>query len=302
MSPPTRRISAFQEAKAALRNRLIRTMAPLSDRLYREKPRTRVIAIHDISPACYKAFEKKMRWLLERFQLVSLNDIEQQSGLDFHRLNIGVTFDDAFKEHATFVAPLLADMGIPATFFIPSGVIGLEGDAAKKFSLQRLRRSRSFEFMNEKDLKNISQNSLFEIGSHTTDHADLGIMTDEEKLRYEILHDKNTLEGMTGRPVQRLAFPFGGYGNVSPQALNIIQAAGFRSAFTIVPSFWSRERNLFLIGRDSLSVELGDHVWDGLLRGGYDSFSFLKGRKKLRSLTRHCRTLEYIYNKSRPAI
>jgi len=253
-----------------------------------------VIAVHDVSPASYDAFEKKMRWLLERFRLVSLSDIEQQSGLDIHRLNVAVTFDDAFKEHATFVAPLLSDMGIPATFFIPSGVIGLEGDAAKKFSLQRLRRSRSFEFMNEKELKSLSQSSLFEIGSHTTDHADLGIITDEEKLRYEILHDKNTLEDMTGKPVQRLAFPFGGYWNVSRQALNIIQAAGFRSAFTIVPSFWSRERNLFLVGRDSLSVELEDRVWNGFLRGGYDSFGFLKGRKKLQSLRRHCKMLESI--------
>jgi len=253
-----------------------------------------VIAVHDVSPASYDAFEKKMRWLLERFRLVSLSDIEQQSGLDIHRLNVAVTFDDAFKEHATFVAPVLSDMGIPATFFIPSGVIGLEGDAAKKFSLQRLRRSRSFEFMNEKELKSLSQSSLFEIGSHTTDHADLGIITDEEKLRYEILHDKNTLEDMTGKPVQRLAFPFGGYWNVSRQALNIIQAAGFRSAFTIVPSFWSRERNLFLVGRDSLSVELEDRVWNGFLRGGYDSFGFLKGRKKLQSLRRHCKMLESI--------
>ena len=292
MSPRTQLISA--SAKSALRNRLIRTIAPLSDRLYRERPRTRVIAVHDVSPASYDAFEKKMRWLLERFRLVSLSDIEQQSGLDIHRLNVAVTFDDAFKEHATFVAPLLSDMGIPATFFIPSGVIGLEGDAAKKFSLQRLRRSRSFEFMNEKELKSLSQSSLFEIGSHTTDHADLGIITDEEKLRYEILHDKNTLEDMTGKPVQRLAFPFGGYWNVSRQALNIIQAAGFRSAFTIVPSFWSRERNLFLVGRDSLSVELEDRVWNGFLRGGYDSFGFLKGRKKLQLLRRHCRMLESI--------
>jgi peptidoglycan/xylan/chitin deacetylase (PgdA/CDA1 family) len=294
MSPTTQRISAFQKAKSPFRDRLIRTMAPLSDRMYREKPRTRVIAIHDISRSAYEAFEKKMRWLIERFRLVSLSDIEKQSGLDFYRLNVAVTFDDAFKEHATFVAPLLKDMGIPATFFIPSGVIGLEGDAAKKFSLQRLRRSRSFEFMNEKELKNISQSSLFEIGGHTTNHADLGVITDEEKLRYEILHDKNTLEGMTGKPVQRLAFPFGGYRNVSPQALDIIQAAGFRSAFTIVPSFWSRERNLFLVGRDSLAVGLEDRIWDGFLRGGYDTFSFLKGRKKLKSLTRHCRMLDSI--------
>jgi len=297
MSRTTQRILAVQKAKSLLRHRLIRTMAPLSDRMYREKPRTRVIALHDIPPASYEAFEKKMEWLVARFRLVSLNDIERQSGLDFHRLNLALTFDDAFKEHATFVAPLLKEKRIPATFFIPSGVIGLEGDAAKKFSSKGLRRSKSFEFMNEEELRNITQCSLFEIGSHTTDHADLGTITDEEKLRYEIVHDKNTLERMTGKSVQRLAFPFGSYWNVSPQALNIIHLGGFRSSFTIVPSFWSRERDLFLVGRDSLAVEHEDRLWDGFLRGGYDTFSFLKGRKKLQSLTRHCRMLDPI-NKS----
>jgi len=84
---------------------------------------------------------------------------------------------------------------------------------------------------------------------------------------------------------------------VSPQALNIIQLGGFRSSFTIVPSFWSRERDLFLVGRDSLAVELEDKIWDGFLRGGYDTFSFLKGRKKLQSLTRHCRMLDSIDKK-----
>jgi peptidoglycan/xylan/chitin deacetylase (PgdA/CDA1 family) len=288
MSSRTQLISAFQKAKSGLRNRLIRSIAPFSDRLYRKKPRARVIAFHDIPPSSCEAFEKKMHWLLQRFRVVSLDDIEQQSGLEFHRLNVAVTFDDAFREHVTFVAPLLTDMGIPATFFIPSGVIGLEGDAARKFSLQRLRRSRPFEFINEKELKSLSQNSLFEIGSHTTNHADLGVTTDEEKLRYEILHDKNILEHITGKPVRRLAFPFGGYRNVSPQALNMIQAAGFRSAFTIVPSFWSRARNPFLVGRDSLAVELEDKVWDGFLRGGYDTFGFVKGCKYLRLLRRHC--------------
>jgi peptidoglycan/xylan/chitin deacetylase (PgdA/CDA1 family) len=294
MNRTTQGISAFQKAKSALQDRLIQTMAPLSDRIYREKPRARVIVVHDIPPASYEAFEKKMGWLIERFRLVSLNDIEQRSKLDSHRLNVALTFDDGFKEHATFVAPLLTEMRIPATFFIPSGVIGLEGDAAKQFSSNGLRRSKAFEFMNEQELKNISQSSLFEIGSHTTDHADLGIITDEGKLRYEIIHDKNTLERVTEKPVHRLAFPFGSYWNVSPQAINIIQRGKFRSSFTIVPSFWGRDRDRFLVGRDSLAVELEEKIWDGFLKGGYDTFSFLKGRKKLKSLTRHCRMLDSI--------
>ena len=123
----------------------------------------------------YEAFSKELRWLLERFRLVALNDIDQRSRLDSHRLNVALTFDDAFKEHATFVAPLLTEKRIPATFFVPSAAIGLRGDDAKKFSLNGLRRSKSFEFMNETELKNISQSSLFEIGSHTTHHADLRV-------------------------------------------------------------------------------------------------------------------------------
>jgi peptidoglycan/xylan/chitin deacetylase (PgdA/CDA1 family) len=274
----------LQKAKSSFRNRLIRTIAPFSDRAYTEKPRARVIVLHDIPPANYGLFEKKMRWLKERYRIVSLNDIEQRSGLDHYQLNVAVTFDDGFKEYATFVAPLLEKMQIPATFFVPSGALGLKDEAAKNFSLKCLRRSKPFEFLSEEQLNELVQNPLFEVGSHTISHTDLGVTIDDEQLKIEIISDKNTLEQITGKPVQRIAFPFGSYWNVSPQALKIIQEAGFRSAFTIVPSFYSRDRNSFLVGRDSLSINYEDRVWDGFLRGGYDAISFLKGYNRLKLL------------------
>ena len=35
-----------------------------------------------------------------------------------------LTFDDAYLDHATFVAPRLAELGLPATFFIPTDWVG----------------------------------------------------------------------------------------------------------------------------------------------------------------------------------
>jgi peptidoglycan/xylan/chitin deacetylase (PgdA/CDA1 family) len=107
----------------------------------------------------------------------------------------------------------------------------------------------------------------------------------EDEVASEIVEDKAALENLTGRPVRFFAFPFGSPGNLSAQALRAIADAGYRAAFTIVPGFWSRGRNPYLLGRDCLSVEMDDRVWDAFLRGGYDAVSSLRYRRRLQSVT-----------------
>lgn len=63
-------------------------------------------------------------------------------------------------------------------------------------------------------------------------------------------------------------------------ARRALEAAGFRAAFTIVPSFWSSDRDRYLVGRDSLSVEADERAWATALRGGYDPIGWVKERRR----------------------
>jgi peptidoglycan/xylan/chitin deacetylase (PgdA/CDA1 family) len=269
--------------KGVLREGLIGTLAPVSERAFRERPRVRVLCFHDVEPGPRSPFPAKMRWLAERYRVVPLERALTREGLDGSRLNVALSFDDGYAEHATFAAPILHELGLPATFFVPSGAIDLSGEEARRFAETGMRRtSRRFAFMTSSEVAQIAAEPLFEIGAHTTNHVDLGAVRDRATLANEIGGDKSRLEALSGATLRFFAFPFGGAQHTSPEAREAIEESGFAAAFTIMPGYWSSGQERYLVGRDSLAVDLSRRSWEGSLRGGYDAISLLKLRRDAR--------------------
>lgn len=252
---------------------MVRAIAPFSDVLYGEKPRIRVLALHDVLEP--DVFTKKMKWLKTYTHVVSLRDAYEKKNLDPSHLNVVITFDDGYKNQF-LAAASLRELSLPATFFVPSAAIGLSGEKAETFSVQNLKRSRAFEFMSEADVLLLSKDPLFEIGGHTKNHVDLGLEYTQETLRSEIKDDKTALEKITGKPVDFMAYPFGSVKNVCDASARAIREAGYKASFTILPSFWRKNDDPFRIGRDSLSFEESDELWAAWLSGGYDFPSRVK--------------------------
>jgi len=276
--------------RSSVRDFLIRLMAPFSVILHREKPRRRIIALHDIPPAHHALFRHKMEWLKEHTNIVSISALAHGEGLDQTKLNIALSFDDGFKEYATFVAPILAEMHLPATFFTPSGALDLRAEGAKQFSKEGLKRSITFEFMTTEELRTLAQNPLFTIGGHTMHHKDVATL-DAKGLEEEVAQDKLALEGVIGKEIEWFAYPFGGVVNMSAPAVRKIKESGYTHAFSIIPSFWKRQDHRYLVGRDSLSVADGDDLWGAWLLGGYDSLSAMKNRNGMRILCEEVSTV-----------
>lgn len=270
--------------RSAIRNLLVRCCAPLSPLFLREKPRRRIVALHDIPQSHETLFIEKMEWLKKHCHIVSLNDLASGKGLEVERLNIALSFDDGFKEYAHFVMKTLVDMNIPATFFTPSGALGLSGKEATQFSREGLKRRITFEFMTKEELKKLSENPLFTIGGHTTHHKDVATL-DTEGLKEEITDDKTALEGIIGKPIAWFAYPFGGIVNISASAVTTIKKSGYVSAFSIMPSFWRKTDHTYLVGRDSLSVIDSDSLWHAWLAGGYDPLTTVKNYLRMKALT-----------------
>jgi peptidoglycan/xylan/chitin deacetylase (PgdA/CDA1 family) len=269
--------------KTLLRDSLIRAIAPVADALYRERPRVRVVVFHDTPVELAALLRERLLWLGEHASIVSLEEAAARSRLDPERLNVALTFDDGLKEHHGVAAQLLDDLGLTGTFFIPTGALDLEGAAAAEFSRTNLRRQRRFEFMSSGELRELAEHLSFEIGGHTESHPDLSVAVD---LDAEVSRSKETLERLTGRSVRWFAYPFGSPEHVSVTALQALERAGYRGAFTIVPSFWSVRDDPFLIGRDALTATDTEDSWERFLRGGYDALSELKYRKSLAKLRR----------------
>ncbi|MEX0673980.1 MAG: polysaccharide deacetylase family protein [Gaiellaceae bacterium] len=263
-------------AKERVRDALIHVLAPLAERANAERPRARVLSFHDVPESLRDEFARKLEWLARTFRIVTLAGIHSRTGLDPFRLNVALTFDDGFREHARFVGPLLRRLGLPAVFFVPSGAVGLSGEAAAAFSRANLRRGSAFEFVRSEEVARLAADPLFEIGGHTVSHVDVAAVDDEAVLEREIRDDKEALERLTGGSLRWFAFPFGGPAHVAAPAVRVIRDVGYAAAFTIVPSYWSESRDPYLVGRDCLELDASIGLWRSWLRGGYDSLSRVK--------------------------
>jgi peptidoglycan/xylan/chitin deacetylase (PgdA/CDA1 family) len=93
------------------------TLAARSRRAYR------VIMYHGVGDAFMpvEAFEANLRWMAERFRVVSLSDVVQgieQGRTPDARGEVALTFDDGLANHFEQAWPVLKRLGLPASFFI----------------------------------------------------------------------------------------------------------------------------------------------------------------------------------------
>ena len=99
-------------------------------------PRLRILAYHRVLPDAADAsvfdrevvsctareFEREMRYVRQFFNVISFADLEDANA--HFRNPLIVTFDDGYKDNHDVVLPILRDLGMKATFFVTTGLIG----------------------------------------------------------------------------------------------------------------------------------------------------------------------------------
>ena len=112
-----------------------------------------------------------------------------------------ISFDDGLRNNLTTALPILRQLGIRATVYVPTGWlggrhpdIGAAADAA---------------ILTGEEVRELAQEG-WEIGAHTISHADLSLL-DYAQCRAEVERSCAELAQVTGTPVQTLAYPLGRY-------------------------------------------------------------------------------------------
>jgi peptidoglycan/xylan/chitin deacetylase (PgdA/CDA1 family) len=130
-----------------------------------------------------------------------------------------VSFDDGMEDNHHTVLPMLRELGVPATFYIITGLIDRPNPWLAPESGARM--------MSEGALRELVAEG-HEVGAHSVTHPDLARLRHADCLR-EMVESKQVLEGITGTSVRTFAYPSCRY---SPVAKAAAREAGFIAAVT----------------------------------------------------------------------
>jgi peptidoglycan/xylan/chitin deacetylase (PgdA/CDA1 family) len=69
-------------------------------------------------------FERMMCWIADWFNVLPLSEAVERLGSEsLPERSLCITFDDGYADNATVAAPILRRLGLPATFFVASGML-----------------------------------------------------------------------------------------------------------------------------------------------------------------------------------
>jgi len=169
-----------------------------------------------------RKLEDFCKFFREYFHVISLSTLldklDAGESVDGHLV---ITFDDGYLDNATVAAPILCRMGLPACFFVTTEFIGSQHvpwwDA--ELGIQS-------EWMGWDHVRTLAAEG-FEVGAHTMNHVDLGVVKGEVA-RVEIAQSGERLQAEIGAPVRLFSSPYGRRDQITEENRALVREAGYR--------------------------------------------------------------------------
>jgi peptidoglycan/xylan/chitin deacetylase (PgdA/CDA1 family) len=212
----------------------------------------RIVHYHYVFDDEREGFERQLRFLAREFHPVSLSEAVE-------RLRTGrtdgdelvVTFDDGFRNQLANAAPLLAELGISACFFLVTELLSASRLEAERFCRERLHLPLPVEPL-DWDAAATLVDLGHEIGSHTRSHRVLTELTADE-LDAELRESREELSRRLA-PVRHLSVPYGERSRFSERVAGAAQEAGYESCATAIRGRNRGAEDLYALHRDHLDA------------------------------------------------
>jgi peptidoglycan/xylan/chitin deacetylase (PgdA/CDA1 family) len=229
--------SRRRHAHATAEKVLFRLLVPRNDRLALRMPWSHRPEHGELLVLCYHAVSDRWPSRLAvtrtelRRQLAHLVD-RGYRGVTFSEAVTGpangkrlaITFDDGYASLADAALPILAELGLPATVFVPTDFAG-RGQPMTWPGIDEWMDSGYENELEPLDWDQIRALAAagWEIGSHTRSHPRL-TQLDDERLAVELSESRIELERRLGRPCRSIAYP---YGDVDERVIGAARDAGY---------------------------------------------------------------------------
>lgn len=170
-------------------------------------------------------FRQHLTYLQHHYQVIALRDYlaAQREGRSLPPNAVILTFDDGFRNFRTLAAPVLAELGLPATVFIITGKTAEKTNPSRNGVWQA---EDDFEHLTWEDVRHLQHAGRVEVGSHTHTHPRLTRLSlDEAARELQTAHTVITARLPVSDP--SLSYP---HGLTSPDISRHAAAAGYGCA------------------------------------------------------------------------
>ena len=196
-----------------------------------------------------KLFERCVKWLLRNgYTFISARDLIEMLRGDRipPRGAVWLSFDDGFKELTANVIPLVRELKIPITLFVPTGIVEDDGH------FPWLVRNGPRDALTVDELKTIARYPEVMLGSHTVHHVVTQGLP-EADLHVELLESRRMLEQWTGSEPLCFAYPVGKFDG--RERASLIEC-GYALAATTENAFITDRTDSYFVPRFSI----GDNI------------------------------------------
>jgi peptidoglycan/xylan/chitin deacetylase (PgdA/CDA1 family) len=211
----------------------------------------RILVYHWVHDDERDRFAQQLAALARDFEPVSLTEaVERLRAGRVGGRELAITFDDGFRSGLANAAPLLAQHGFRACFFLITELVSAAPERADRICRERLHLPRPLEPLSWDDVGTLLELG-HEIGSHTQTHPNLVALSREE-LERELRDSRAELERRLGRAPVHFAAPYGDRARFTPAVSAAARATGYETCLTA-----QRGRNLvstdpFALRRDNV--------------------------------------------------
>jgi len=238
-----------------------------------------------------KDFEEQIKFLKKRFKIVPLTTIVSQA----EKGMLAITFDDGYRNVYQNAYPILKELQIPFSLFLPINFIEkkeplwvdriehfvnrgsfqdkIEKDKELREFAKTLPEKEFKEFMDSmpkeidfdknknyaplewQEINQMVFSGLAEIGSHTLTHI---IATQSEDFERELVLSKEMIWKRLNINTTLFAYPNGQLGDYSEKTAEILKETGFKIALTTEHRFFNKDNKLAIprLGMDDQSLFL----------------------------------------------
>lgn len=189
-------------------------------------------------------FRQQVDYCREHFQLIGLDEVQRRVMSGQNSVpTVTFTFDDGYAENSDFALPLLAELGVPCTYFVTVGNVRSQTPFPHDAAAGQPLGVNTISQLREADASGI------EIGLHTTTHIDFSIADDAKTIQREIFDAKDALEQILGKAMRYFAVPYGLKEHLTSNVIAAAQRAGFKGICSAYGAYNFPRQDAFHIRR-----------------------------------------------------